>query len=282
MLALRYGTPPERRGLVPGLRRFLAHGERLVVLDNHEDDRAIARLLQELTGTPATFVVTARRCLLAGVLVFPVSAPLVTTGRSPFPRVAKLTRALRWNPLALDIADSIVGSRAASVRQLQDYLAQKRVGRVCTIDHEDDLPEVALLVAWAWARLSPESRRFLAVLSHLEGDHADVDSVARLSRIGTRAQAALAPLRAWHLVQEPSRGRYTVHAVVRHAVTKRTSFPAERAFEHYVSMLERHPDRLDLEQTHLFAAMDHAHRVGDLGAMLRIERLASALSPSGG
>ena len=68
----------------------------------------MARLLDELSGTPATFVITARRCLLAGVLVFPVTAPLVTSGRAAFPRVARLTRTLRWNPLALDIADSIV------------------------------------------------------------------------------------------------------------------------------------------------------------------------------
>ena len=32
-----------------------------------------------------------------------------------------------------------------------------------------------------------------------------------------------------------------------------------------------------LEQTHLFAAMDHAHRRGDLPSMLRIERLLDRL-----
>jgi hypothetical protein len=277
MLALRYGTPRDRRSLVPGLRAWLERGDRLVVLDNHEDDRATARLLEELAGTPTTFVITARRCLLAGILVFPVTAPLVTTGDSAFPRVAKLTRTLRWNPLALDVADAIVASRAATVSGLAAFLEAKRVTRVCTIEHEDDLPEVALLVSWAWARLSPESRRVLAALSHLEGDHAGVDSIAHLARVGNRAGAALTLLRRWHLVQEPVRGRYAVHAVVRYAVARRTAFSPQRAFEHYVSLLERHPERLEMEQTHLFAAMDHAHRIGDLQAMLRIERLVSAL-----
>jgi hypothetical protein len=48
-------------------------------------------------------------------------------------------------------------------------------------------------------------------------------------------------------------------------------------FEHYVSLLEHEPERLLLEQTHLFAAMDHAHRTNDLQAMLRVEELARRL-----
>ncbi len=51
----------------------------------------------------------------------------------------------------------------------------------------------------------------------------------------------------------------------------------DRVFEHYVSLLEREPQRLYVEQTHLFAAMDHAHRTGNLRAMLRVERLVRQL-----
>jgi hypothetical protein len=280
MLALRYGTSRERAALMPGLRAFFARGgDRLVVLDNHEDDAAMARLLDELSDTTATFVITARRCLLAGVLIFPVTAPLVTSGRTAFPRVAALTRTLRWNPLALDLADSIVASRAATVRQLAAFLQEKGATRVRVIDHEDDLPEVALLVAWSWPRLRPESRRMLGVLSHIEGDHVDLESLARLARVREPGRA-LTPLQRWHLVQEPMHGRYAVHAVVRYAVARRTSLSPGRAFAHYVSMLERQPERLDLEQTHLFAAMDHAHRLGELGPMLRIEQLLRALDGS--
>lgn len=278
MLALRFGLEggDER---VARLNAFFARtGPRLIVLDNHEDDRAMARLLDAFARAPVTFVITARRCLLAGVLIFPVTAPMVTAGRSAFPRVARLTRVLRWNPLALDIADGIVSSRAATVAELGAFLEQRGVQRVRVIDHEDDLPEIAVLVAWAWQRLSPQSRRILGVLAHIEGDHVDLGSLAKLAKIRSDLPAALTPLETWRLVQEPVANRYTVHAVVRHAVVKRTELDPELVFEHYVSLLEREPERLLREQTHLFAAMDHAHRTSNLNAMLRVEALARRLA----
>jgi hypothetical protein len=278
MIALRFGTARDRDRMVPELRAFLSRGvQRLVVLDNHEDDDATARLLEAFSGTPTTFVITARRCLLAGVLVFPVTAPLVTSGRSAFPRVAKLTRTLRWNPLALDIADALVHTGAATVRQLASFLDANGVSRVRVIEHEDDLPEVALLVEWAWQRLGSASRRMLGVLSHIEGDHVDSASLARLARVHGDARRAVAQLERWHLVQQPLAGRYTLHAVVRHAVARRTQFSAARALEYYVALLERDPKRFPLEHTHLFAAMDHAHRIGDMRAILRIERLLACV-----
>ena len=281
MLALRFGTSRDRHALVPALHAHLTNAPRLLVLDNHEDDEAMARFLDALSGTSATFLITARRCLLAGVLIFPVVAPLITSGRSAFPRVARLTRMLRWNPLALDIADAIVTSRGATASELARFLEHEGIGTVRVIEHEDDLPEVALLVAWAWQRLSPASRRMLGVLAHIEGDSVDVDSLARLAAVRqSRVRTdALAALERWHLVQTPMRGRFTVHAVVRHAVRKRTTLSHTDVFEHYVRLLEEHPNRLMVEQTHLFAAMDHAHRISSLHAMLRIERLLAQLGP---
>ncbi len=65
---------------------------------------------------------------------------------------------------------------------------------------------------------------------------------------------------------------------MRYALEKRTSPPDAAAyFEHYVSLLERHPERLALEQTHLFAAMDLAQEAGSVGAAVRLERLLSRL-----
>ena len=69
-----------------------------------------------------------------------------------------------------------------------------------------------------------------------------------------------------------------MHAVVRHAVAKRTKPDADRVFSHYVTMLEKHPVRLELEQSHLFAAMEHASRKNDMNSLLRIEALARKLS----
>jgi hypothetical protein len=78
-------------------------------------------------------------------------------------------------------------------------------------------------------------------------------------------------------VQEPLRERYALHAVVRHAVARRTKPAAERVFEHYVTLLERYPDRLELEQSHLFAALEHAYRKSDMNALLRVNALTNRL-----
>jgi len=278
MLALRFGTSRERKELFPALRRYLARsGPMLVVLDNHEDDRAMALLLDELRKAPVTWVITARRCLLSGVSIFPVTAPLVTSGQHAFPKLARITRLLRYNPLALDIANALVTTHAIAVPELERWLRAGGVDRVRAVDHEDDLPEVSLLVDWAWSQLDAAAHRVLSVLAHLTGDHAGRDSLVTLSRTAAAGDAALQALVRWHLVQEPFAHRYALHAVVRHAIAKRTSFPAARAYEHYVTLLEQHPERLDLEQTHLFAAMDFAHTTSDLGGALRIDRLLRQL-----
>jgi hypothetical protein len=285
MLAIRMKVPlggyQQRDRRLGGLRRALEQrGPMLIVLDNHEDDRAMARFLNTLDGLPITWVLTARRCLLAGVSVFPVMAPLVTTGRSPFPAVAGLTALLRWNPLALDISNALVESRAVTAPALGAWLVESGVGRVSVIAHEDDLPELRFLVQWVWPRLGAVGRRLLAVLGHLQGDHIDAASLAILARAGGRsggADAALAQLRRWHLVQEPLPGRFALHATVKHAVVGRTRFDQRRAVRYFVRLLERRPERLDLEQTHLFAAMDHAHATSDTWLALRLERLLTQL-----
>jgi hypothetical protein len=284
MLAIRFGTPRDRHALYPGLCRYMsANRPMFIVLDNHEDDRAMARFLDRLRSAEVTWVITARRCLLSGVSVFPVTAPLVTAGRSAFPRVTALTGLLRYNPLALDIASALVASRAVSVLELGRWLVARGVERVRAVDHEDDLPEVSLLVEWAWQELDGAAKRILSVLARIAGDHADVDSLFELARVGGEGTRALAKLRLWHLVQEPFHGRFALHAVVRHAIRRMGGrrngalHDARRIFEHYVALLEKHPMRLDLEQTHLFAAMDFANGRSDLDGALRIERLLEKL-----
>ena len=272
LAALRFGAPRDRDGA--GLRRALQdRGRSLIVLDNHENDRAMALFLEALRAAPVTWVLTARRCLLSGVSIFPVVAPLSTAARAAFPRVAALTALLRWNPLALGIADAIVGSRAASVAGLQSWLLSRGADRISVMEDEDDVAEVRVLIDWAWRRLPPGARRMMAVLAHTQGDHVGVESLRLLSGVGKSARACLRSLRRWQLVQEPLRTRFTLHAVVRRAVVGRTQFPQARFFAHYARLLERHPDLLELEQSNLFAAMDHAHQTSDLHGGLRIERL---------
>ena len=275
MLCRRLGAPgtADISSLKDSLNR---KGPILIVLDNHENDRALAAFIELLRDCPVTWIITARRCLLSGVEVFPVIAPLISSSEAAFPRVAQLTKLLRWNPLALDIADGLVSTKAVSAAALRKWLLQAGVDRVTVMAHEDDVPEVRLLVAWAWAKLSREARQLLAALAHTEGDDIDEASLYRLARIGTDGKA-LAALIAWRLIQQPLLNRYTVHAVVRYAIRQRTRFPARRFFDHYVKLMERDPARVRLEQSHLFAAMDYAHQTSDLGAALRIERLLALL-----
>jgi hypothetical protein len=272
MVALRLGAP--REPLVESVRRALAtRGPMLLVLDNHENDRAMARFLDALEGTPVTWLLTARRCLLSGMAIFPVVPPLVHARRDAFPSVRALTGLLRWNPLALDIADALVTTRAATPEALRAWLVAEGVERVRVMAHEDDVVEVRLLVEWAWTRLPAACRRALVVLACCPGDHMDAHSIATLARA---PRTALAALRRWRLVQEPGPGRFALHAVVRHALADKGRVPAERFFAHYVALLERHPSRFAAEQSHVFAAMDHAQAASSLHKILRVEALLDA------
>jgi hypothetical protein len=269
MVALRLGAP--REPLVESVRAALAaRGPMLLVLDNHENDRAMARFLDALEGTPVTWLLTARRCLLSGMAIFPVVAPLIHARRDAFPSVRALTGLLRWNPLALDIADALVTTGAVTAEALRAFLVAEGVDRVRVMVHEDDVIEVRLLVEWAWARLPAAARRMLLVLASCPGDNMDAASIAALARAPGRA---LASLRRWRLVQEPAPGRFALHAVVRHALGDKGHVPPGRYFAHYVALLERHPGRFAAEQSHVFAAMDHAQAASSLGKILRVEAL---------
>jgi len=275
MMALRFGVRTESRDALRNVRAALDRmGPTLIVLDNHEDDASTAALLDGLRDTNVSWIITARRSLLSGVTVFPVVPPLVTVGKSPFPRVAAITRLLRWNPVALDLADGLVAGGVETAGDLGKWLRSKGIERVRPVDHEDDLPEVALLVDRAWRALPAVAHRMLGVLAHMGGDHMDVESLATLCAAGGGGAEALARLVALRLVQEPMRGRFTLHATVRHAVVKRTKPLPGRLFVHYVGLLERDPSRRELEQTHLFAAMDHAQESGDLQLILRVDKVA--------
>jgi len=279
MLAIRFGTTRSRVAMFPALRRyFIASGASLVVLDNHENDVATATVLNEFGQAPVTWVITARRCLLGGVYVHPVVAPLATTGDPPFPRVRSLGLLLRRSPLALDIADAIVGCGAIGLGELRTWLRDHGIERVCVVEHEDDLPEVRMLVDWAWQRLPSDTRRLLSVLAHMGGDHMDSEALARLARVRRNdVSHSLGTARAWHLVQEPLPDRYALHATVRYAISPRSRCDARRYFDYYVALLEREPGRHDLEQTHFYAAMDFAYCAGRIDWILGIERLLKRL-----
>lgn len=263
-------------------RQVLGAARSLVVLDNHEDDAATAEVLRRFAGVDVTWVVTARRCLLGGVTIVPVAPPLVGVGESPFPRVAKLTRLLRWHPVALSLADALVGRRLTTVTALDRALRRRGVDRITTIDHEDDLPEVGAMVAESMARVTPAGRRMLAVLATMAGDHMDREAIEVLAAPHRRARgdaSAFDGIVALRLVDEPLPGRFALHATVGHAVRKRLPVDADRIADriatYYLARFERGDASGALDVTHLFGLMDWAQRKGDVGLIVRVGELGA-------
>lgn len=258
------------------LRRALGGADTLVVLDNHESDAVTSTLLNDLRGLPVTWIITARRCLLGGVTLFPVVPALLHDRQNPFPAIAGLTRLLRWNPVALDIADALVASGLCTVEQLARRLRAQHVDRVTVVAHEDDIPEVRAVVAEATRYLPAPARRMLSILAAMRGENMDQDSLCALARV--RQPGALEALTQSRLVQTPRRGRFTLHATVRHAVVARRVGDgvslADDIATHYLNRFEAAPDRMEGEDTQLFALMDWAQDKGDLGLILRVKSLA--------
>jgi hypothetical protein len=281
MIALKLGLGPGSDPL-PRIRGVLSGPPSLVVLDNHEDDATTAATLEALRGTQATFVLTARRCLLGGVTIFPVVPALVSSQKSPFRSVARLTRLLRWHPVALDLADALVTTGVLDVDELERRLVARGVSRIEPLAHEDDVPEVRGVVLEALAALAPASRRMLAVLAHMRGDRMDRASLVALSDAGRAGDRALERLRALRLVQEPSPEHYALHATVSYALHHELGFDEDRVALHYLSLFERDPGAIEREETHLFSLMDWAQAKRDLGVILRVHALAEAFEGQAG
>jgi hypothetical protein len=278
MMAMELGLSSERA--LPGLRRALgAAGPALIVLDNHENDRATAIVLDALRGAPVTWVLTARRCLLGGVTPYPVVPPLIARGEHPFPAIAPLTRILRWHAVALDIADALVASGRVDVAALAAAARARGVGRIAPVEHEDDVPEVRAMVAEAFSRIGAVARRMLGVLAAMGGDDMGADWLIALAR--TRTPGAIDELRSFRLVQEPRPGRLTLHATVRHAARRLVPTDAGAIATRMLALLESSPERLRVEQTHLYALMDWAQAESELDLILRVQDLAERLHRDG-
>lgn len=278
MMALELGVGGGEGSARTRVRRALRGAPTLLVLDNHESDAVTARVLGELAGLPVSWILTARRCLLGGVTLYPIVPPLIGAQKNPFPAVAALTRLLRWHPVALDIADAMVSSGHATVGGLAARLVRQGVARVSRMEHEDDIPEVRAMVAEAVRTLSPRARRMLGVLAAMGGDHMDRASLASLAHVrpGVAARAAEGELLTLRLVQCPAEGRFALHATVRHAARRLTRGDEDAIHAHYLALFEADVGRIRGEQTHLFALMDWAQARSAQGLILRVHELAAA------
>ncbi len=276
MMALGLGHAPGDRP-ARTVRRAIGARAALVVLDNHESDEATAAVLAELRGAPVTWVLTARRCLLGGVTVVPVTPPLIDRRRDLFPRVAGLTRLLRWNAVALDVADGLVASGREDVASLRRALLAGGVDRIRPMAHEDDVPEVRAVVRAALRSVGPVARRLLAVLASSRGDSIGVEALLAIGRAGVRGPEALDALAETRLVQQPAPGRLTLHATVRAAVERELPLDPGQVARWYLRHFEEEPRRVADDPTQLFALMDWAQETREVGAFVRVHALAEAL-----
>src|SRR5438552_3619629 len=112
---------------LPAATRLRGRRDELATLERALTVGRLRRLALE--GRPVTWLVTARRGLRWGMGIFPVVPPLVQARRDAFPAVRALTRLLRWNPLALDIADALVTTRATTADGLRAWLEAEGVER---------------------------------------------------------------------------------------------------------------------------------------------------------
>lgn len=283
MMALGLGRAPSDRP-DRAVRKAIGPDPALIVLDNHESDAATAAVLAKLRGAPVTWVLTARRCLLGGMTIFPVVPPLIERRENLFPRVAKLTRLLRWNAVALDIADGLVASGRATVAELERALVAAGVDRIRPMAHEDDVPEVRAVVLGALATIDAPGRRLLGVLASTRGDSIATDAWLAIARAGTRAPratpASLVQLGDTRLVQEPTPGRFALHATVRAALERVLPLDPSRVARWYLAHFEEEPRRVADDPTQLFALMDWAQETEAVGAIMRVHALAEGLIES--
>jgi hypothetical protein len=176
--------------------------------------------------------------------------------------------------VALDIADAWVESGRA-VTSLARALDRHGVSRVRPIEHEDDVPEVRAVVAEVSKVLPPASRRCLATLAAMGGDHLDAGSTAKLSDASVEDLAVLSSMR---VVQEPRPGRLALHATVRHAARRLLPIDESCLASALLELLEREPARVHEEETHVFALLDWAQATADLPTILRVHALAERFS----
>ncbi|WP_051969768.1 AfsR/SARP family transcriptional regulator [Kitasatospora azatica] len=208
-------------------RSRLAGRRMLLLLDDASGSEQVRPLLP---GTPGSLVlVTSRRRLPAlgdavpmtlGVLPPHEAAELftATAGRADLtpdhPAVVELVRLCGYLPLAIHLtAARLRHRRAWSVADLVPDLAAA-TGRLAALSAED--VSVAAAFDLSYRDLTPAQRRLFRRLGLYPGDHFDARAAAALDDTDLpTARRLLEELEDHHLVDEPVRGRYRMHDLIR-------------------------------------------------------------------
>lgn len=257
-LLLVLGVPasavPTDVGILAAMWRGMVRSKRvLLVLDDAVSSSQVRALLP---GSPGSLViVTSRRRLTALEGVVPMSlgmlAPAEATelftrlaGRPSVdaadPQVAEVVRLCGYLPLAIRLtAGKLAHHPSWTVDDLvQDLTATQ--DRIAAMRAEDDSVQSAFDLSYG--DLSPEQQRLFRCLGLFPGTEMDTFIAAALLGVSSAdAQYLLDGLFQHHLVEEPARGRYRLHDLMRQRATSLVSLDPVDEIESAVDrMLDYH------------------------------------------
>jgi DNA-binding SARP family transcriptional activator/tetratricopeptide (TPR) repeat protein len=259
--------PGDLDGRVALWRSELAARRALVVLDNAASTAQVAPLLPAARGCLA--LVTSRRRLAGLDGVRPESIPLLTEqegvellARIAADRVsaepdaaAEVVRRCGRLPLAIRLA----GSRLAHRQRWRVADLVRRLG-----EHGTALPELAAedrtvvsAFALSYGQLDDRERRMFRLLGLHPGERFDATAAAALTGLPLdTAEDVLDDLVDMHLVEEPERGLFRLHDLMReYAATLAAQDAPQDRQDAVVALLDYHVHAV----AHAVAAQDHAH-----------------------
>lgn len=260
-----FGIPPQRiprsvGGLVSLYRSLLGGRRVLVVLDNARDAEQVRPLLP---GAPGCLVVVTSRTELTSLVAaegaHPLTLDLLTTSEArellehridqsrcpvaPHALDEVVARCARL-PLALAIAAARAGAHPRlPVAALADQLRESK----CSLDAfngGDAATDIRAVFSWSYHTLSTDAAQLFRLLGVHPGPDIAAPAAASLTgRTPAEIRLLLEELGRAHLVTERTRGRYTLHRLLR-AYAKELAHRSEsngelhsavhRALDHYL------------------------------------------------
>jgi tetratricopeptide (TPR) repeat protein len=230
-------VPPQR---IPGdrdaqaalYRSLLVDKRMLIVLDNARDSAQVRPLLP---GTPGCLVVVTSRnqltSLVAATGAYPLTLDLLTRDEAHDLLAHRLgTERIAAEPDAIDeiitrcarlpLALALVAAHATlhPHTRLQFLAGQLRNAqqRWQTLSGDDPTTDVQALFSWSYRSLTRPAARLFRLLGLHPGPDIGAPATASLTALPVeQVRPLLAELVRAHLITEPTRGRYTLHDLLR-------------------------------------------------------------------
>ena len=224
--------PPTLDGQAALYRSLLATRRVLVVLDNA---RTVDQVRPLLPGSETCFVIVTSRNQLGGLTVaegaHPIALDLLTEDESRTLLARYLgDQRVAADPAAVDdlirycgrlpLALAVVAARAMNdgTVPLASFAAELRdePSLLNALEEGDQSTSVEAVISWSYRALSPDAARLLRLIGLTPGTDLGDAAVASLAGVPPeRIRPTLAELTRSHLVDEPERGRFRLHDLMR-------------------------------------------------------------------